>query len=138
MRYCYRSNKGTASDFVQISEKCDRDPGNIYTSVRRRKYEPYIESPNSPRLKKARQVKSKVVSACSLFSLISRGLSTKNSFWQARQSIPHTTVTFYGDCMKIGEDFAPNFGIKRTGYFITTMHHLILSFSPGNLWPKTT
>jgi hypothetical protein len=35
---------------------------------------------------------------------------TKNSSWQAKQSIPHTTVTFYGDCMKMCEDFAPNFG----------------------------
>jgi hypothetical protein len=58
---------------------------------------------------------------------------TKNSSWQARQSILHTTVTFYGDCVKICEGFAPNFGDKRTGRCITTTHHLTLPFSPGNV-----
>jgi hypothetical protein len=32
------------------------------------------------------------------------------------------------------EDFAPNFGDKRTGCCITTMHQLTLPFSPGNFW----
>jgi hypothetical protein len=45
---------------------------------------------------------------------------------------PHTTVTFYGDCVKMCKDFAPKFGDKRTGCCITTMHHLKLPFSPGN------
>jgi hypothetical protein len=40
-------------------------------------------------------------------------LYTKNLFWQAKQSIPNTTVTFYGDCMKMCEGFAPNFGDKK-------------------------
>jgi hypothetical protein len=31
---------------------------------------------------------------------------------QAKQSIPHTTVTFYDNCFKMCEDFAPNFGDK--------------------------
>jgi hypothetical protein len=31
------------------------------------------------------------------FSLKSSGLFTKNSPWQAKHSIPHTTVTFYGE-----------------------------------------
>jgi hypothetical protein len=66
------------------------------------------KSPNSLRLKKARQVKSKVKGMLIIFFDI-------NLSWQATQSIPHTTVTFYGDCMKICEDFAPNFGDKRTG-----------------------
>jgi hypothetical protein len=41
------------------------------------------------------------------FTLPSRGLFTENSFWQAKQSIPNTTVTFYGDYVKMCEDFAP-------------------------------
>jgi hypothetical protein len=45
---------------------------------------------------------------------------------QAKQSIPHTTVTFYGDCVKMCEDFAPNFGDKITGCYIMTKHHLTL------------
>jgi hypothetical protein len=36
------------------------------------------------------------------------------------------------------EDFAPNFGDKKNGCCITTEHHLILPFSPGNFWPKTS
>jgi hypothetical protein len=39
MRFRDGSNKGTASHFVQISEKCDADPGNEQTSVRERKLE---------------------------------------------------------------------------------------------------
>jgi hypothetical protein len=61
----------------------------------------------------------------------SGGLFTKNSSWQAKQSIPHTTVTIYGDSVKMCEDFAPNFGDKRTACCITTTHHLKLPFSPG-------
>jgi hypothetical protein len=38
--------------------------------------------------------------ACSSFSLTSFGMFTKNSSWQAKQSITHTTVTFYCDCVK--------------------------------------
>jgi hypothetical protein len=36
-------------------------------------------------------------------------------------SIPHNTVTFYGDCVKKCEDFAPKFGDKKTGSCIATM-----------------
>jgi hypothetical protein len=65
------------------------------------------------------------------FSLTSRGLLIKNSSWQTKHSIPHTTVTFYGDCMNMCEDFAPNFGDKKTGCCIMTMHCHTLLFSPG-------
>jgi hypothetical protein len=70
---------------------------------------------------------------CSPFSLTSRGLFTKNSAWKAKQLILHNTVTFYGDCMKVYEDFAPNFGgILRTSSCIMTTYRLILPFLPGN------
>jgi hypothetical protein len=72
------------------------------------------------------------------FPLIPRGLFTKNSPWQAKQLVLHTTVMFYGDCVKMCQDFAPNFVDKITSYCITTMHNLTLPFSPGNFWPKTT
>jgi hypothetical protein len=49
-----------------------------------------------------------------------------------------TLVTFYGDCIKMCEDFAPNFGGKRSGCCITTTHHLTLPFSPGNFGPEIT
>jgi hypothetical protein len=66
--------------------------------------------------------------ACSSFYLTSRWLFIRNTSWQAKQSIPHTTVTSYGDCVNICEIFAPppplNFGDKSTGCCITTKHHL--------------
>jgi hypothetical protein len=66
-------------------------------------------------------------------------LFTKDSSWQAKQSILHSTVTFYGDCAKMCTDFAPNFGVKRAGSCIMTMHHLTISFHQGifdqKIWP---
>jgi hypothetical protein len=113
---------------------CNGDPGNDKTSVRGRKHEPYTERPNSPRSKNGDMWRAKS-RACS-FSLTSRGLLTKNSSWQVKQLIPHTTVTFYGDCVKMWDDFAPNFGDKRTGCNITTKHRITLPFSPGNFLTK--
>jgi hypothetical protein len=52
--------------------------------------------------------------------------SQKKSSWQAKHSITHINVTFYGDSIKMCKDFAPNFGEKRTGCWITT-----LPLSPG-------
>jgi hypothetical protein len=75
---------------------------------------------------------------CSSFSLTSRGLFVKNLPWQAKQSIPYTTVMLYYDCMEMCEDFVLNFGDKRTGCCITSTHHLTLPLSPRNFWPKTT
>jgi hypothetical protein len=48
-------------------KKCDEDPDNDYTSVLGRMHEPYMESPNSPTQKKARQVTSKVRSMLIIF-----------------------------------------------------------------------
>jgi hypothetical protein len=48
-------------------KKCDRDPGNDETIVWERKHELYKESPNSPKLKKARRVKSEVKSMLIIF-----------------------------------------------------------------------
>jgi hypothetical protein len=56
------------------------------------------------------------------------GLFTKNSSWQAKDN----TMTFYGECMKICEDFAPKFGDKGTGYCITAKRRFTLPFSPQN------
>jgi hypothetical protein len=58
--------------------------------------------------------------------------------WQAKHSIPHTTVTFVRDCVKMYEDFVSNFGDKRTGCCITTTHRLPLPLSPGIFWPKSS
>jgi hypothetical protein len=37
------------------------------------------------------------------------GIINKESFWQDKQSIPHNTVTFYGDCL---------IGVQEILYFI--------------------
>jgi hypothetical protein len=42
-------------------------------------------------------------------NLTSSRLLTKNSSWQGKQSISHTTVTFYSYWMNMYEDFALNF-----------------------------
>jgi hypothetical protein len=69
--------------------------------------------------------------ACSSFSLTIRGLFTKNSPWLAKQSIPHTITTFCGDCVKMCEDFDPNFNENRTGCCIATAHRLHFHFHQG-------
>jgi hypothetical protein len=89
---------------------------------------------DSVQTEKGKQVKSKVKSMLMILFDI-KGLLAKNSSWQAKQSIPHTTVTLYGECVKICKDFAPNFGNKRTGCCLMTMQHLALPFSPGNFLP---
>jgi hypothetical protein len=61
MRFRYGSDKGTASNVAQIPEKVRR------RRCRGRKHEPYPESPNSPRPKKARQLKSEVKSMIIIF-----------------------------------------------------------------------
>jgi hypothetical protein len=86
--------------------------------------------------KKARQVKSKVRNILIIF-FDTMGIVHKEFVLVGQTPIPHTTVTFYGDCVKICEELDPNFDDKRTGCFNTT-HRLTLPFSLGNLWPKTT
>jgi hypothetical protein len=53
-----------------------------------------------PRTKKARKVKSKVKSILLIFFDI-KGIFTNNSSRKAKQSIPRSTVIFYGDCVNI-------------------------------------
>jgi hypothetical protein len=81
-------------------------------------------------------VKTKVKSMLIIFFDI-KGFA-KNSSWQAKQPVPHTTVTFYGDCVKMCEEFASNFGDKITGCCISTPHHLTLPFFTREFLTKTT
>jgi hypothetical protein len=76
------------------------------------------------RPKKERQVKSKVKSMFIILSDI-KGIVHKEIVLTG-QSIQHTTVMFYSDCVKMWEDFAPNFGDKNTGCCIMTTHRLTL------------
>jgi hypothetical protein len=76
--------------------------------------EPYTESRNSQRPKRDRRVKIKVMSMLIIFFVI-KGIAHKEFVLAGQIVIPHTTVTFYGDCVKMCENFAPNFGDKRIG-----------------------
>jgi hypothetical protein len=59
MRFCDGSDKGKASNIEKASETRDEGLAMI-RSVQGRKHELYTESPNSPRPKNTRHVKSKV------------------------------------------------------------------------------
>jgi hypothetical protein len=63
--------------------------------------------------------------ACLSFSLTSRGFFSQNSSWQAKQPIPHTTITFYGNCLKMCEDFARTLATKELtlASWISTVSH---------------
>jgi hypothetical protein len=113
-------------------EKRCRDSGNYWTSVRKRKHEPYTENPNT-QFEKDKTVER----ACSSFSLASTRLFTNNSSWQAKESISHNAVVFYGYCLRMCEDYATKFGDKGTSGCITTTHRLTLLFSPGNILIKS-
>jgi hypothetical protein len=44
-----------------------------------------------------------------------KGIVHKQFILAAKQSILHTTLTHYGDRMKMSEDFTLKFGSERTG-----------------------
>jgi hypothetical protein len=48
----------------------------------------------------------------------------------------HTTVTFYGDCVNMGEYFTTNFSDKRTGCCFTTTLRLTFLFHEGIFYQK--
>jgi hypothetical protein len=87
-----------------------------------------MESLHSTGSEKARKVNTEVKSTLINFFHI-KG-SVRKEFVLAGQTVPHITVTFYGDCVKMCEDFARNFGDKRVGSCITTQC-LTLPFAPG-------
>jgi hypothetical protein len=47
---------------------------------------------------------------------------------QNQNNAHHFPVTFYGDCVKMCEEFAPDFGGKRTGCCVTATLRLTLPF----------
>jgi hypothetical protein len=80
-------------------------------------------------------VKSKFNSIL-MFSLTSGGLFLKNSSWKAKQSIPYATVTFYGDCVKMCEGFAPKFG-DRNMYVASRQRAASHFFTTRKFLPKS-
>jgi hypothetical protein len=63
-------------------------------------------------------------------------LFTENSSWQSKQPIPHIDVTLYGDCVKMCEDFASNFGDQKNWLLHHDNPRLRRPSSPGNILPK--
>jgi hypothetical protein len=62
-----------------------------------------------------------------IISLTSRGSFSKNSSWQAKQSILHCCDMLWW-LWRCAKTSPPNFGNGRTSRCITTMHHLTLHF----------
>jgi hypothetical protein len=65
-------DKGTTSNFMQISEKVRRRPANDTINVQGRKHEPYKESSNSPRPINVRELKCKVKNTLFIFFYMKR------------------------------------------------------------------
>jgi hypothetical protein len=61
-----------------------------------------------------------------------KGIVHKEFIMAVKKVNSASTMKFYGYCMKMFEDFALNFGNKRTDCCITTMNCLRLPFSPEN------
>jgi hypothetical protein len=66
------------------------------------------------RTKEARQVKGKAKGMIIIFFAI-KGIVHKELILAGQTAILHIAVTFYGNCVKMCKDFAPNFGDKRLG-----------------------
>jgi hypothetical protein len=92
--------------------------------------EPRTGSLDSQRPKEARQVKSKVKSMLIIFFHI-KSIIHKEFVLADQTANSAYYCDVYGDCFRMCEDFAPNFGDKRTGHYMTT-HGLTLPLSLGN------
>jgi hypothetical protein len=57
-----------------------------------------------------------------------KGIVDKEFILVGKTALPHTLLTFYGDCVKMYKYFIPNLGDKRTGCCITTTHRFTLPF----------
>jgi hypothetical protein len=81
--------------------------------------------------KNARQAKNKIKSMLIIFFVI-KEIVHKEFILAGLIVMSLTTVTFYGDCVKMCESFASNFGDKTTGCCVTTTRRLTLPFSLGS------
>jgi hypothetical protein len=93
-----------ASNFVQISEKIVMETLAILDKILWKKAWAVHEKSKFTETEKGETGEEKVKSML-IIILTSRGFFTKNSPWQAEESIPHIIVIFYGDSMKMCEDF---------------------------------
>jgi hypothetical protein len=77
---------------------CDGDPGNNYTSVRRKKNEPYTLHPTSLRSKKKGEKKEWAVHATSNFTEIEKEGKKKKKDEEQRLERDHQFLQRLGDC----------------------------------------
>jgi hypothetical protein len=88
-----------------------------------------LEGRNSPRPKKTRQEKSMLIIFFDIKWIVHKEIVP------AGQTVNFAYYCyFYGDSVKACEDFAPNFGDKRSGCFITITYHLTLPSSSGTFF----
>jgi hypothetical protein len=88
------------------------------------------KSPNPPRLKNTRQMKSKFISMLMVFFDVIGNVHKELNL--AGQTVS-CSVTFYGHCLKMCEDFALNYGNRNTTSCITTTHRLTCGIPSQNM-----
>jgi hypothetical protein len=106
-------------------KKVDADPGE-----RSDKQEPYTGVQTHRHWKRREKWKAKSRERFDIMGFVLSG--------RPNSQFPIFTVTFYGNCMEMWEDFALNFGDKRTGCYITTMHILWRSIATAWKCEKTS
>jgi hypothetical protein len=122
MRFRAGYDTGTASNFLQILQKVRRRPCQwLDKRSGKRQWAVHRKSILTETKEGERDEEQSQEHTHQFLSFI------MNSSWQANKSILHTTVTFYGDWVKMCPDFVPNFGDKRTGSCITAAHRVTLS-----------
>jgi hypothetical protein len=134
MGFRYWSETGTASNFVQISEKSAK--GALATVRQAWAVHGWLNGMiKLTEIEKGETGKEQCQEHAHHFLWHQGDCSQR-----IRPGRPNSQfrILLYGDCVEMCEDFASNFGDRRTGCWITTVHSLTLHFSPGNCWPKTT
>jgi hypothetical protein len=135
MRFRDGSDKGTTSQFVQVSEKVRRRPWQWLD--KRSGKEAWVVHGKSKLMEteKGETYEGQIQEHVHHF------------LWhqaECPQRIRHgrpnsqfrITVTFYGDWVKMCDDFTQIFCDKRTDCYITMTHRLTLPSSPGNFLAK--
>jgi hypothetical protein len=123
MRFRDRSDKGTASNFVQILERVQHGPWKCLYRRTGKKAWAVHGKPRVTEPKKGDRWRTNS-RACFFF------------FWnqgdcsQTKQSIPHFSSTFYGDCLEYAKTSTRTLATK-SDCCITTIHPFTLHFHQG-------
>jgi hypothetical protein len=97
----HRSDEGTALHYVQISKQLRRRPPATMRQAFREENISLTRKVGIHQDRKRDRWRTKPRKSMLIIYLVSRGLFKKNSYCQAKQSIPNTTVAFYVDCLKM-------------------------------------